>query len=422
MCLVHLLWVLFCRCALVVLLFFEGRRPGWRPGRRLTFFVSPKKVSKERRPDVHALLRRVRCAAQLGRGLAILAALRQTRALFPPKSALLAVPDGRVGAGADGCCCAAASVEPDRNLGSRFALLDACLVDGRRPGLRPGGRLTFFASPKKVSKKRRPDVHALLRRVRCAAQLGRGLAKLAALKQTRSLIRPSLRCSPCPTGGGDREPTAAAAQRRRVVSIGGRGCVAARLGRQCSAQHIEQLPTSAAGSTQTNEFGVTFASSPVPDPDPDPDPACPVGQGRAAQCQGDQAPRLFERSEFSGAPPGASSAGNHKVALTSGRLFFGYFLLAKQKKVARPPGRIPGLRPKTRSRTTRAKRRKKADPGWQSQASKSRPPTALGIRRMPPRPQQGRATPPSLKRVQFQKAGDGFSTSKLFFCPCRVGY
>jgi len=33
----------------------------------------------------------------------------------------------------------------------------------RRPGLRPGGRLTLFVSPKKVSKKRRPDVPALLR-------------------------------------------------------------------------------------------------------------------------------------------------------------------------------------------------------------------------------------------------------------------
>ena len=81
-----------------------------RPGGRLTFFASPKKVSKERRPDVHALLRRVRCAAQLGRGLAKLAALKQTRALNPPKSALLAVPDGKVGAGAVGCCCAAASL------------------------------------------------------------------------------------------------------------------------------------------------------------------------------------------------------------------------------------------------------------------------------------------------------------------------
>src|SRR5450830_94994 len=125
MCLVHLGVVLLRRCALFVLLFVSGRRPGLRPGGRLTFFVSPKKVSKgraagirslraaklreyQRRPDVHALLRRVRCAAQLGRGLAKLAAPKQTRALFPPKSALLAVPDGRVGSGTDGCCCAAA--------------------------------------------------------------------------------------------------------------------------------------------------------------------------------------------------------------------------------------------------------------------------------------------------------------------------
>ena len=66
--------------------------------------------------------------------------------------------------------------------------------------MRPGCRLTFFVSPKKVSKERRPDVHALLRRVRCAAQLGRGLAKLAALKQTRGLIPLALRCSALPTG------------------------------------------------------------------------------------------------------------------------------------------------------------------------------------------------------------------------------
>jgi len=107
-----LLWALpsvdlWRRFALFLLPFVSGRRPGLRPGGRLTFFVSPKKVSKERRPDVHALLRRVRCAAQLGRGLAKLAALKQTRALYPPKSALLAVPDGRWGAGTNGCCCAA---------------------------------------------------------------------------------------------------------------------------------------------------------------------------------------------------------------------------------------------------------------------------------------------------------------------------
>ena len=85
---------------------------------------------------------------------------------------------------------------PSVDLWRRFALFLLFFVSGRRPGLRPGGRLTFFVSPKKVSKareagirslreaklceyQRRPDVHALLRRVRCAAQLGRGLAKLA---------------------------------------------------------------------------------------------------------------------------------------------------------------------------------------------------------------------------------------------------
>ena len=206
-----------------------------RPGGRLTFFVSPKKVSKERRPDEHALLRRVRCAAQLGRGLAKLAALKQTRDLFPPKSALLAVPDGRWGAGNDGCCCAATPVCFNR--------------------------------------------------------------------------------------------------RARLLRSAGLG--------KCSAQHIKQIDTRASGCTHTSDFVSALASSPAPD--------FPVGQGRAAECQGDQAPRLFERSEFSGDPPGASSAGNHEVALTSGRLSLGYFSLARQRKVPRPPGRTPGLRPSTKS-------------------------------------------------------------------------
>src|SRR5450830_609505 len=228
----------------LLLLLVEGRRPGLRPGGRLTFFVSPKKVSKERRPDVHALLRRVRCAAQLGRGLAKLAALKQTRALFPPKSALLAVPDGKWGAGTDGCCCAAAPC-----------------------------------------------------------------------------------CFP---------------RRARLLCSAG--------AHWRSAQHIQHRYISAAGCTTMTDFVSTLASSPVPDP------ACPVGQGRAAECQGDQAPRLFERSEFSGDPPGASSAGNHEVALTSGRLSFGYFALAKQRKVPRPPGRTPGLRPSMKSSRNRAQR------------------------------------------------------------------
>ena len=87
-------------------------------------------------------------------------------------------------------------------------------------------RAPHFLCLAKESKQRKAT-----RRARPAALLNLGGVSLnsLSLKQTRALIRPSLRCSPCPTGGGGREPTAAAAQRRRVVSLGGRGCFAARV-------------------------------------------------------------------------------------------------------------------------------------------------------------------------------------------------
>ena len=155
----------------------------------------------------------------------------------------------------------------------RCALGDLPFFEGRRPGLRPGGRLTFFASPKKVSKKRRPDVHALLRRVRCAAQLGRGLAKLAALKQTRDLFPPKSALLVVPDGReGEHGCCCAAAPccfnwRARLLRSAG--------ARRRSAQHIKQLPTNAAGCTGTADFAIALASPPAP--------AFPVGQGRAAE-------------------------------------------------------------------------------------------------------------------------------------------
>jgi len=60
----------------------------------------------------------------------------------------------------------------------------------------------------------------------------------------------------------------------------------------------------------------------------------PGGSGRA----------LFERSEFSPTPPGPSNAvcpQRSEGTAHPARLFFAYFLLAKQKKVSRPPGRDP---------------------------------------------------------------------------------
>src|SRR6187549_2705201 len=76
-------------------------------------------------------------------------------------------------------------------------------------------RLTFFASPKKVSKKRRPW---LLRpfaslRATCGARSSRGQKQLASLKQVFALIRLALRSSAHPQGaigigsGGRRQRT-----------------------------------------------------------------------------------------------------------------------------------------------------------------------------------------------------------------------
>jgi len=66
-----------------------------------------------------------------------------------------------------------------------------------------------------------------------------------------------------------------------------------------------------------------------------------VEAGLSSAVAGGSGLALFERSEFRQTPPDASSARHRAAARTSARLFFGYFHLAKQKKVARPPGRNP---------------------------------------------------------------------------------
>ena len=188
----------------------------------------------------------------------------------------------------------------------RFALFLRLFVEGRRPGLRPGRRLTFFVSPKKVSKERRPDVHALLRRVRCAAQLGRGLAKLAALKQTRALIRPSLRCSPCPTGGGDREPTAAAAQRRHVVSIGGRGGGAAR-GRTSALPNTSSIDSTAPLDAQKPTTSARCSQA-----RPHPIPLAPWGRAEQRSARGIRPRVCLSAASLAGTPLARAAQGTTK--------------------------------------------------------------------------------------------------------------
>ena len=75
-------------------------------------------------------------------------------------------------------------------------------------------------------------------------------------------------------------------------------------------------------------------------------PTHPLWLRRGAQRFADKGSQLSERSEFCETPRNASTAGcpgaQRRGRRQWGRLFFGYFLLAKQKKVTRPPGRNPG--------------------------------------------------------------------------------
>ncbi len=62
---------------------------------------------------------------------------------------------------------------------------------GDKPGIRPGSRVTFFASPKKVTKKRRPGDRApAARGFPCQRYPERGAAKLAALRGAQTDAAP----------------------------------------------------------------------------------------------------------------------------------------------------------------------------------------------------------------------------------------
>jgi len=67
--------------------------------------------------------------------------------------------------------------------------------------------------------------------------------------------------------------------------------------------------------------------------------------GLSSAAAGGSGRALFERSEFSPTPPDASSARNPAGALTSARLLFAYFLLAKQEKVGALSGAHPDMPP-----------------------------------------------------------------------------
>ena len=220
------------------------------------------------------------------------------------------------------------------------SLLAACLCQGREPGSAPGGAVTFFRfAERKSPKKGRPHC---LRPLRFATGQPAVLAssgvslELASLRQSRALIRWPLRSSAHTEGMGSQTAI------RAIASLGPLLWAQA----PCAGRRIFWVERS---DDPNGCWGVH------------PLLAAPAA-GRLRGGMGARAPMLRDltrrgcpsgaaqqQSEFHGAPRNRPGAGlplrTAKGSQTGGRLSFGYFSLAKQRKVPRPPGRTPGSRP-----------------------------------------------------------------------------
>ena len=108
-----------------------------------------------------------------------------------------------------------------------------------------------------------------------------------------------------------------------------------------------------------------------------------------------------QRSEFHGAPRKRPDAGLPRSAAqgpqTVGRLFFGDFLLAKQKKVTAPPGAHPGQH--TSAKTNHQNIHQQADNATRTTAAASTPKNARNAARVSLRPN------PSVPSVMKRRPG-----------------
>ena len=247
---------------------------------------------------------------------------------------------------------------------------------GDKPGFGPAAELLSFASPKE-SNQRKGEPRPCRFAVPCATRSVRGRAKLASLKQRPPL---SERCSVAQHGlmaGGylSARPLRGPRPNGLFASLTSRSWVASFLtphfsqghGTPC---HYSSLLTSHHGQPQGLPLGPSSFLTPHSSlltiaPHRPPTSACnvsaankPLGRssrsgravwyskpplGRAEQRSSVRIKTLalFERSEFASVPNAASSARDRVSGTDVARLFFGYFFLAKQKKVTRPPGRDP---------------------------------------------------------------------------------
>jgi hypothetical protein len=190
-------------------------------------------------------------------------------------------------------------------------LLRDVLTSCGRPGLAPAGELLSFASPKESSQRKgEPAVCVPQQSCGQPAVLAAGGVSLELgyrLKQSRALIHLHLRSSAQTEGRW----TAQLPQPTRLVAL------------RATLLNFRNAVDDSARATQS---AAALA-------------AVEAGLSSAADCGSGLA--LFERSEFSQTPQAASSARNRAAARASARFLFAYFLLARQEKVSRPPGRDP---------------------------------------------------------------------------------
>src|SRR5450830_1910431 len=264
----------------------------------------------------------VPCGARARWGLAKLASLKQTRALIHLSLRCSALPHGASGIGCGRAC--EGALLPLRSGGFALCLKAEAGVAARRPP-----HFLCFAKESKQRKATRSQGHFV---VPCAARARWGLAKLAALKQTRALIHLSLRCSALPHGKGG-IGCGRACEGTDEISTGGAssgagGPVLIVLSRALAPHRAAKQPRPPIETNRRRCAAAAVASRPHP----------PVGHGEQRRLGRKKGSRLFERSEFSETPPKLSSAADPaQQGVHVGSPFFAYFLW-RDKESEAPAG------------------------------------------------------------------------------------
>ncbi|SEF29734.1 hypothetical protein SAMN03159371_04306 [Variovorax sp. NFACC28] len=231
-------------------------------------------------------------------------------------------------------------------------------IAGPGPGLGPAADLLFFASPKK-SRQKKGDPTVCVPSLRCGqpAVLDVGGGPQNSLRSNSCGPYPSYVCAPrrSQKGVGDRAGHRCARPSEQP------GLAFASLGHALRPRNCNG-PLAPFQAQQARSACCALGAEQSDGPHVSP----PLWLRRGAQRFADQGSQLSERSEFCETPRNASTAGcpvaQRRGRRQWGRLSFAYFSLAKQRKVGRPPGRVPAPESNLKTR-----------PGW-GYTSRPRPP------------------------------------------------